>query len=118
MAKKELEFKKNDKGEWYVILPEWDGDPEDLQMVEGADQWLDLLSNQETAIKLLLADEKFSNAETLTLLHIREANLGGGGDYYLETYQGKKVELKFWLCEVTRFVFDDLPQRIYFSKSS
>lgn len=118
MPKRALEFKKNKKGEWFVVLPEWKGNPDDLQMVEGADKWLDLLSNKETVIKLLLADEAFNNAEILTLLHVREANLGGGGDYYLETYQGEKVGLKFWLCEVTRFVFDALPQRIYFEKIS
>lgn len=116
MINKTLEFKKNPKDEWYVLLPEWHGDPEDLQMVEGADQWLDLLADGTRSVCLLLADEKFENAEMLTLLHVREPNLGGGGDYYLENYQGQMIGLKLWLCEVTRFVFDTLPQRIYFLK--
>lgn len=116
MPKRKLAFKKNDKGEWYVLLPEWKGDPEDLQLVEGADQWLELLSDQGKTLKLWLADEQFEDAAILTLLHVREANLGGGGNYYLESYQGKKIGLKLWLCEVTRFVFNDLPQRIYFLK--
>lgn len=117
MISKTLEFKKNEKGNWYVLLPEWKGDPEDLQMVEGADEWLELLAKGAECVRLLLADEKFDNAEMLTLLHVREQNLGGGGDYYLESYQGQKTGLKLWLCEVTRFVFDTLPQRIYFLKN-
>jgi hypothetical protein len=116
MVKREFEFNKNEKGEWYLDLPEWKGDPEELQMVEGADEWLELLSDGARIVNLLLADEKIENAAMLTLLHVREPNLGGGGDYYLETYQGEKIGLKLWLCEVTRFVFDDLPQRIYFLK--
>jgi hypothetical protein len=109
-----FKFYKNDKSEWYLNLPEWDGDPEDLQMVEGADQWLDVLSNNGSKIEVVMADEVFDDAEMLTLLHVKEENLGGGGIYYLENYQGKKIDLKLWLCEVTRFVFKDLPQRIYF----
>ena len=117
MIKKTFKFEKNETNEWYIKLPTWKGDPEDLQMVEGADLWLDLLSNVGKKVKLILSDKKFENAEILSLLRIREENLGGGGIYYLESYQGKKVGLKLWLCEVTKFVFTAIPQRIYFSKT-
>lgn len=116
MSKRKFTFHKNNKGEWYLNLPEWDGDPGDLQMVEGADKWLDLLSNGANNIAVYMSDSHFATAEILTLLHVREPNLGGGGNYYLETYQGKKVGLKLWLCEVTEFVFGSIPQRIYFKK--
>jgi len=86
MTKTRFEFSKNNHGEWYLILPEWNGDPEDLQMVEGADKWLDLLSNGSIKVNVYLADEAFEQAEILTLLHVREANLGGGGNYYLESW--------------------------------
>lgn len=115
MLKREFTFDKNKKGEWYLDLLEWNGDPEELQMVEGADQWLDLVSKSGTKAKLLMSDQNFADAEVLTLLRVREENLGGGGIYYLETYQNEKVELKIWLCEITRFVFKNLPQKIYFS---
>jgi hypothetical protein len=114
MVKKTFEFKKVNTTDWYLILPEWKGDPEDLQMVEGADEWCDLMSNGGTRLAVTLSNEKFEQAEILTLLRLREENLGGGGIYYLESYQGNKVGLKLWLCEVTRFVFRDIPQRIYF----
>ena len=115
MKKREFTFHKNEKGEWYLDLPAWDGDPEDLQMVEGADQWLELLSEGGTNIQLLMSDQNFTGAEVLTLLRVREENLGGGGIYFLETFKNEAVGLKLWLCEVTRFVFKNLPQKIYFS---
>lgn len=117
MLKAEFTFNKNKKGEWYLDLPTWDGDPEELQMVEGADQWLELVSNHSKEVQLLLSDQNFANAEVLTLLRVKEENLGGGGIYYLERYQDKEIELKIWLCEVTRFIFKELPQKIYFLKN-
>ena len=116
MAKKELTFNKNEKGEWYLQLPEWTGDPAELQMVEGADQWLELVGKGNPKINLTLSTKNFDQAAVLTLLRTKEQNLGGGGIYYLESYLGATIELKIWLCEVTRFIFDDLPQKIYFLK--
>lgn len=115
MTKRAFKFYKNSKSEWYLDLPEWEGDLDELQMIDGADQWLDLLSNNALSITVWIADENFKGASILTLLHVREENLGGGGDYYLESYQSKKVELKLWLCKVTEFVFGNIPQRIYFA---
>ena len=112
--KRNFKFKKINNTNWYIILPEWKGDPDDLQMVEGADQWLDLLSNKRTEISLTLSTQTFEDAEILSLIRLREENLGGGGIYYLESYEGKKIGLKLWLCEVTQFVFKDIPQKIYF----
>lgn len=114
MTQKQFKFYKNEKGEWWLILPEWKGDPEDLQMVEGADKWLDLISDIKKEIELEISDKYFNKTETLTLLRIREENLGGGGIYFLETYQNQKIDLKLWLCEVTNFVFNAIPQKIFF----
>ncbi len=117
MIQQKFNFFKNEKGEWYLDLPEWNGDPADLQMVEGADQWLDLVSNKADKVDIFMSEDSFEDAEILTLLRIKEANLGGGGIYYLETYQNKQVDLKLWLCDVTEFVFKAIPQKIYFAHS-
>ncbi|MBC6112290.1 hypothetical protein H7U22_17845 [Pedobacter sp. CCM 8938] len=61
-----------------------------------------------------MADERLDEAEMLTLTYVREENLGGGGDYLLETYKGDLKNHKLWLCGVTEFVFKHLPERIYF----
>lgn len=112
--KRDFRFYKTDSGDWYVDLPEWKGDPEDLQMTQGADEWLDLLSN-DAEVTLSISDVPFEAAEFLTLIRLGEPNLGGGGNYFLEQYQGDEVKLKVWLCEVVEFIFDEYPQRIYFS---
>ena len=108
-------FYKNSENEWYMRLPEWKGDPDDLQMINGADEWLELVGNGAPEVTLNFSDEPFQDAETLTLLHRPEENLGGGGVYYLDFYNLKKCNLKLWLCDVTCFIFGDFPQKIYFS---
>lgn len=115
MVKRVFVFYRHKKDKWYLELPEWEGDPEDLQMIEGADQWLDLLGENRDRIEVAIANAKFEGADFLTLMRISEPNLGGGGNYFLESYQGNKVELKVWLCEVAEFVFGEYPQRIYFA---
>lgn len=109
-----IRFYKNAKGEWYADLPEWGGNLEDLQMVEGADTLLNWISRSGDECNLLMADEQLDKAEILTLIYVREENLGGGGDYLLETYKGDLKNHRLWFCRVTEFVFKQLPQKIYF----
>jgi hypothetical protein len=114
MSVRKFLFLKNAQNEWYLQLPEWNGDPEDLQMVEGADQWLDLIAGGNTSLEITIDNKPFAQAEMLTLLRLKDDNLGGGGIYYLEHYQGVKVALKLWLCQVTAFIFGEIPQKLYF----
>lgn len=39
-----LMFEKWENGKWYIVLPEYDGDQEDLEMIDGADKLLDYLT--------------------------------------------------------------------------
>ncbi|MCZ4242659.1 DUF6717 family protein [Pedobacter punctiformis] len=111
-----IRFYKNAKGEWYADIPEWSGDIADLQMVEGADELLEWIAASASECKLIMADGPMEDAEILNLIYIREANLGGGGDYILERFKGEWKNHKLWLCEVTEFVFKQLPQTIYFKE--
>lgn len=112
-----IRFYKNAKGEWYADIPEWEGDIADLQMVEGADELLEWVSRFSDECNLLMADNHLSNAEILNLVYAREENLGGGGDYLLESFRGNHINHKLWLCGVTEFVFSQLPETIYFKES-
>lgn len=112
--KRDFRFYKTPKGDWYIDLPEWKGDPEDLQMIQGADEWLDLVGSSNEVV-LCISDIDFDDAEFMTLIRLGEPNLGGGGNYFLETYKSKPVNLKIWLCEIVDFVFGQYPQRIYFA---
>jgi hypothetical protein len=109
-------FYKELDGRWYVELPGWEGSKADLEMVQGADTMLDLISGTANECYLRLSDHQFDGAELLRLEHTREPNLGGGGDYLLQNYEGETTLLRLWLCEVTNFVFKGLPERIYFKK--
>ena len=40
-----FKFYKEDTGKWFVELPEWEGERDDLEMVMGADILLEILSN-------------------------------------------------------------------------
>ena len=107
-------FYNNEQHEWYVDLPEWKGDRAELQMVEGADAMLDLISGNGKKCELKMSDEELDKADILTLTHIRDENFGGGGDYLLEVYNGNTINQKIWLCAVTEFVFKNLPEKIWF----
>lgn len=113
--KRDFSFYKTNKGEWYIDLPEWKGDPKDLQMIQGADEWLDLVSGADE-VTLAISDVTFKGAESITLIRLGEPNLGGGGNYFLESCQNQKVGLKIWLCEIVEFIFGEYPQRLYFAK--
>ncbi len=114
--KRTFRFYKTPSKEWFVDLPEWPGDIGELQMVEGADTFLDMLSDNANGCLVEMTDEKANDREVLKLVHIRETNLGSGGDYLLELYKGKPVHHKLWLCGVTEFVFGKMPQEIWFRK--
>ncbi|MEJ5964132.1 DUF6717 family protein [Pedobacter immunditicola] len=109
-------FYKNLNDEWYIDLPGWMGPKAELEMVEGADTMLDTVSGQANECYLKLSDEPFNGAEELTLEKARILDQGGGGDYLLKTYQAEEINHKMWLCEVTKFIFKGLPQKIYFKK--
>ena len=117
IIKRVFKFSLDGKNTWYINLPEWEGDPEDLQMIEGANLWLDLISDGKKEVMITISNDHFEDAEFLTLIRIGELNLGGGGNYFLEKYQSNSVNLKVWLCEVVEFIFNNYPQRLYFSKA-
>jgi len=117
--KRRFKFEKELDG-WFVDLPEWEGSKADLQMVMGADTFLDLLCEGEWVVWMTLSDEPFNGCNTLELMHYgcsepttNDEELGAW--YKLNSYRGIEFDLEMWLCEVTRFVFGSLPNKIYFA---
>lgn len=109
-------FEKNQEEEWYFQMPSWNGDPEDLQLTEGADLWMDLIAKGSKWVMLEMDVKPFEGADFLNMVRKREDNFGGGAIYSLEQYNGKQANLTLWLCRVTAFVFGEIPKRIYFRK--
>jgi hypothetical protein len=116
--KRRFKFEKELDG-WFVDLPEWEGSKADLQMVMGADTFLEILCEGEWNVWLTLSTEPFDGCNTLELLHYgiepSEVDVEEGAWYKLTSYRGIEFDLDMWLCEVTRFVFGNLPQKIYFA---
>lgn len=96
---------------WYAVIPEWRGSKASLEMVSGADVFLDILSEGSNAVTLKLSLTK--KPYYYKLKKVKNADYGGAY-YTAKTPVG--LEVKMWLCEVTLFVFGKYPNVIYFKK--
>ena len=100
---------------WYVVLPEWEGEKDELEMIAGADMMLDILSQGKENITLELTLNP--TPCELTLSFDRE---DAGGGWYSLSVNSKKLEFnnlyEIWLCHVTKFVFGFLPKNIFVNK--
>ncbi len=109
-------FYKDDLG-WFVDLPEWEGERWDLQMVAGADTFCDMLSQGESEIFVTLSTKPFEGCEVLEFENygrLEAWELGEGAWYKLRVYKNQFYDLSLWLCDVTKFIFGELPNKIYF----
>ena len=101
--------------DWYIDLPEFleqGGSIGDLQMIDGADKMLDIMAGNENSVILNIARESFEGADVLVLTEKCDPYIGGG--YYLmKYYEGKEITKSIWLCQVTEFVFGDIPEKIF-----
>ncbi|WP_373284089.1 DUF6717 family protein [Pedobacter quisquiliarum] len=109
-------FHKDASNEWFIVIPEWTSYKAELEMVQGAATMLDLVGENSKECYLKLSDQTLNGVEVLKLEQARIQNQGGGGDYILDNFQSETINHKSWLCEVTRLVFNGLPQEIYFKK--
>lgn len=114
---KDYRFYKDEFG-WFIDLPEWKGEKWELQMVSGADAFLDILSQGQDEIFIILSREPYNNSNILKfreLGRLEGFEMGEGAWYSMEEYQGIDYNLAMWLCDVTKFIFGDFPEIIYFS---
>lgn len=98
-------FYKTDEGRWFIDIPEWIGNLEDLEMVCGADTLLDQLSNGESKCNLSFSDKQITDA-LVVLLKIEDTPEIGGAVYEFGI-------LMVWLCGVTEWVFGYMPNTIW-----
>jgi hypothetical protein len=130
-ASQVLSFVKED-GIWYADLPEFLtnglGTRANLMMVDGADTFLDHLSQNQNRITLLISSQPFRghqvrmekiqtglNQELLDL--IGHAPVDYGAYYNVTRLNGKHYSHRLWLCPVTEYVFGGYPDFIYASIS-
>lgn len=109
-------LKENNR--WYIDLPEYiqqGGSKADLEMVAGADEMLDIMARKKKKLIMELDREPFEGADLLELAELCGAPMGGGY-YVMHTCKGRPLNKRMWLCDVTLFVFGDMPQKIYCKK--
>jgi hypothetical protein len=124
-----LSFVK-DAGIWYADLPEFLeaglGTRANLMMVDGADTFLDRLSQGTPNITIRIASQPFQgwqarmeklrkglNQSLLQLLG--HAPVDYGAYYKVNQLNGKAHDHQLWLCPVTEYVFGCYPDQIYAS---
>ena len=110
---KNLKFEKENDGKWYIVLPEWEGAHNELEMVAGADTLLEKLSLDGKYCNLNVSEDFVENAIKLEL----DRHAGGGGVYKVFYPDNqRKIVPEIWLCHVTKFVYGGiLPEELYFS---
>lgn len=113
-----------ESGKWYIDLPEYieaGGKKGDLQMVAGADTWLDNLSNNTDEVTLKFSNVAFDGYQDDIgqLLYFAggwetedvTASEMDNGKWY-STRTGHEL----WLCPVTKYVFwGEYPKIIFYS---
>lgn len=112
---KKLTFNKEQNGRWYIVLPNWIGPHAALEMVSGADTFLDILSGNTSDVSVEVRNEYFTGCSELNRLRKCPFN---GADYLLKDHDGVEVNHEMWLCNVTLFVLGGFPQKIYFAKAA
>ena len=105
--KRALAFEKESDDKWYVVLPEWEGDHAELEMVSGADTMLDILAQGESKKSLIMSDEKMESNLELTYVD----DCCDGANYLANSFYIQDLPVR--LCHVTEVVFGDLPKMIY-----
>lgn len=113
---KNYRFYKEDPN-WYVDLPEWKGAKSDLLMIGGADTMLDIISKNGTEVNTTISLEEFEGSSKLEYQKDAKDDIGEGAYYLLSEYDGKKLDLSVFLCDVTLFVFGEFPKQIFIKVS-
>jgi hypothetical protein len=107
---KTLSFYK-ENGIWFADLPQFLdaglGTKANLMMVDGADTFLDHVSNIQNRATLKISTSQFEDS-------IGHAKVNYGAYYKVDQFKGALINHQLWLCPVTEYVFEGYyPQTIY-----
>lgn len=95
-------------GKWYADVPGWKGNIEDLEMVMGADQLLDYLSNNTKFVSLTVSTENNGGIQC-----VKTDDIYDGTEYHVldENCPVKNI----WLCQVNNYFWGGYaPEKIWF----
>ena len=98
---------------WYADIPSYieeGGNQADLEMVLGADIWLDILSQYGNEITLEISTEEQEDWDFIEYQKQNEFDDMEG------VYQDHKSGHLMWLCKVTIWLLGNYPDKIYYRK--
>ncbi|MBR1400883.1 MAG: hypothetical protein IJ562_04735 [Prevotella sp.] len=114
-----VSFTKESDGRWFVDFPNWPLSHDNLEMVAGADDLLDIL-NDKTPNHVSLEVTTYESPHDVKLKKVHSA-LTKGAFYIVETplvgweTNPNAIRKKqLWLCPVTLTVLGYYPESIYF----
>lgn len=128
-----LSFNREEEDRWFVDFPNWPWKKGNLEMVCGADKFLDLLSEGKDRVSIIAkaTSEKLDEAEFQQLmqdgwyeLEQTQSSLTGGATYTVRGARsaqfmrkhpltGESMSRTLWLCPVTLFVVGRYPKYFY-----
>lgn len=106
---REMSFEKEGR-RWYAVIPQWKGSKASLEMVAGADEFLNSLDVRNNHFVTLSMSTKYKKGYK-KLVKVNECEFGGANYIHKEP---NRLPDMMWLCEVTMFVFGNYPENIYF----
>lgn len=109
---REFKFYKNDRG-WWIDLPGYTaqgGDPADLQMVAGADVFLENLSEGKNEVKVQVSRQKV--VPDFYMLRRCDEIPTVSGRYYFDDASDELM----WLCDATLWIYGSFPETIWYKK--
>ena len=125
---KTLSFNK-ENSIWFADLPAFLnaglGTKANLMMVDGADTFLDYVSDNQNHATLKISTEPFEDSDAVLnkiglglnkglLDLIGHAKVDYGAYYHVEKFKGTTINHRLWLCPVTEYVFEGVyPKAIY-----
>lgn len=107
-----IDFEKLENGKWYVVMDHYEGDHEDLEMVEGADTFLDLITEDDMYASILLYDDE-PTIGTYSYMELLSHDVDGAT---YQVYDCAEYAGTVWLCNVAHLFFKgEHPETIYFN---
>lgn len=99
--------KENNK--WYIDLPEWTGDHEDLEMVAGADKLCEYFAQGKHKITVDITTTNVFKRKGDIVLKKLFTEYGGCTYNIIDDPIGI---IDIWICEVTKYVLGKFPKYI------
>jgi hypothetical protein len=109
-----FKFYKEADNRWYAELPEWEGSKAELEMVLGADTMLEYMAEGNNSVFVCISEKEFEGADKLEFIRLAK-EFDNGAHYKLNKYRGIDINLKVWLCDVLKFVYNSFPNALYVS---